>query len=598
MKKIAIFIFCLLSIQTFAQKDNRFEGLEKAFNKILSEWKAPGFAVAVVEKNKIIYANGFGYQNIEKKIPVTTNTQFAIGSCSKAFTAALLGMLRNEDKVDFDKPVRNYLTGLLFNTDELNNHVTLRDMMSHRTGLPRHDFSWYLFPTHSTDSLIDRIKYLEPSKGLREKWQYNNFMYLAQGVLTEKLTEKSWDDNIRERIFLPLGMTQSNSSLKEWINFPNAAIGYDIKKDTIHKMEYYDIAAMSPAGSINSTVNDMSKWLITWINNGKYNGKEIIPATYINEAISSQMVIAGGLPDAQNQDIFMANYGLGWMVSAYRGHYRVEHGGNIDGFSASTCLFPSDSIGIVVLCNQNNSFIPTIVRNIISDRVLDLKEIDWQTTMKKSYDNSIKAAKDAESNKTSTQVKGTKPSHVLKDYEGNYNNKGYGTIEIKNINDSLFAFTGNKNFWLSHYHYDVFQLFPKNNTEPIDTADHDWPNMMFGMNQAGEINRISVNFEPSLQPIVFNRIPKIIDVAFDSLQQYVGEYEISNVIIKIYMKGNNSLAMLVPGQPEYELLPVKDNLFTLKGLEGFKVQFVKNDKNKITELLSIQPNGTFKAKKK
>lgn len=598
MKKIAVLILAFLSIQTFAQKDKRFEGLDKEFQKVLSEWKAAGFAIAVVEKDKVIYADGFGYQDIAKKVPVSTNTQFAIGSCSKAFTAALLGLLRKDDKVDFDKPVRNYLPQLMFQTDQLNNHVTLRDMMSHRTGLPRHDFSWYLFPSHSKDSLIERIKYLEPSAGLREKWQYNNFMYLAAGRVTEQVTGKSWEENIREKIFLPLGMTQSNVSLKEWVNFPNAATGYDVRKDTIHKMNYYDIAAMSPAGSINSTVNDMSKWMITWINNGKYNGKEILPASYINEAISSQMVMNGALPTEQTPDVFFANYGFGWMTSSYRGHYRVEHGGNIDGFSASTCLFPSDSIGIVVLCNQNGSSVPAVVRNILADRVLGLQRKDWQSTLKSAYDKAQKAEKEAEANEVSNQAQGTKPSHKLPDYEGNFNNKGYGTVEISSKNDSLFAKIGTRNLWLSHFHYDVFQPLEITKIEGIDTSNRDWPKMTFGMSEAGEINRISIGFEPTLKPIIFNRIPKIIQLAADSLQQFVGEFDISGVTIKIYRKGKDGLAMSVPGQPEYELQPVKDDLFTIKDLSGFKVQFIKNEKNEVTELLSIQPNGTFKAKRK
>lgn len=597
MKKSLVLILCLFAVASFAQKDKRFDGLEKEFEKILNEWKAPGFAVAVVEKNKVIYASGFGYQNVEKKIPVSTNTQFAIGSCSKAFTASLLGMLRQDDKVDFDKPVRNYLPGLLFNTDELNNKVTIRDMMSHRTGLPRHDFSWYFFPSQSKDSLIERIKYLEPSAGIREKWQYSNFMYLAQGVLTEKMTGKTWEENIREKLLIPLGMKQSNTSLKEWINFPNAAIGYDVRKDTIHRMSYYDIAGMSPAGSINSTVNDMSKWLITWINNGKYEGKQILPPSFVNEAINGQMVMSGGFPTLENSDIFMSEYGFGWMLASYRGHYLVEHGGNIDGFSASTAFFPTDSIGIVVLCNQNASAVPSVVRNIISDRLLGLSKIDWQSNIKKLYENSLKAAKQAEESEISNQVKGTKPSHVATDYQGSYNNKGYGTIDINLRNDSLFAHAGNREFWLGHYHYDVFQPFEKKDIEGIDTSDHDNPKFMFGMNEAGEITRVSIALEPTLKPIVFSRIPKVIEMTFGNLQEYVGEYEISGVAIKIFLKGTQ-LAMLVPGQPEYELLPVKEDVFTLKNLEGFKVQFNRNDKNEITELLSIQPNGTFKAKRK
>src|ERR1044071_3716427 len=145
-----------------------FAGLDTVFARVLKDRKAVGFAVAVVSKDKIIYSKGFGYRDLDKKLPVTPTTLFAIGSCTKAFTASLLGLLNKEGKIDFDKPVRDYLPELRFFNDELNNNVTVRDIMCHRTGLPRHDFSWYLFNTSSRDSLVQRIKYQEPTAKLRE----------------------------------------------------------------------------------------------------------------------------------------------------------------------------------------------------------------------------------------------------------------------------------------------------------------------------------------------------------------------------------------------------------------------------------------------
>ena len=174
------------------QAPDRFAGLDTAFERVLKDWHAAGFAVAVVEKDKIIYAKGFGYRDLENKIPVTPNTLFAIGSCTKAFTASMIGLLQKDGKLSIDKPVRNYLPELKFYNNEMNNSIILRDLMCHRTGLPRHDYSWYGFPSSSRDSLMKRIQYMEPSAGIREKWQYNNFMFLLQGMITEKITGKSW----------------------------------------------------------------------------------------------------------------------------------------------------------------------------------------------------------------------------------------------------------------------------------------------------------------------------------------------------------------------------------------------------------------------
>ena len=369
-------ILLISSVPLFAQTkvDKRFVGIEAEINKILKDNHAAGVAVAVVEKNKVIFAKGFGYRDVENKLPVTANTQFAIGSCTKAFTASVLGILQKEKSIDFDKPVTTYLPDLKFYTSDLTNHITLRDMMSHRTGLPRHDLSWYIAPD-TRDNLVKRIQYMEPSAELRQTWQYNNFMYLLQGVVGEKLTGKSWESNVESKIFARIGMNNSNFSVKDLANYKEPALGYNVIKDSvIHKTPYYDIAGMGPAGSINSTVMDMSQWLKVWINGGKLDTVEIIPASYITEAISSQMIMAPGTPTTEKPDIQFSNYGFAWMMASYKGHYRVEHGGNIDGFSASTSFFPSDSIGIVVLVNQNGSSVTSAVRNTITDRVLGLKK--------------------------------------------------------------------------------------------------------------------------------------------------------------------------------------------------------------------------------
>jgi CubicO group peptidase (beta-lactamase class C family) len=601
MKKIFLLIYCLMTIATFAQKiklsvDKKFTGLDTAFARVLKDWHAAGFAVAVILKDKVVYAGGFGYRDYEKKIPVTPNTLFAIGSCTKAFTASLVGMLDKEGKIDLDKPVRNYMPNLKFYNNEMNDHITLRDMMCHRTGLPRHDISWYLFPSHSRDSLLTRIQYMEPSAGLREKWQYNNFMFMALGAIVEKITGKAWEENIREKLFTPLGMTNSDVSLADWTKSNEESLGYDVEKDSIiKKQDHYDIAAMSPAGSINSSVNDMAKWVALWIHGGKLNGKEFLPLDFVTDAITVQMAAGGGLPDKDMPDLYFSGYGFGWFLSSYRGHYRVEHGGNIDGFSASTCFYPTDSIGIIVLSNQNGSSVPSVVRNLIADRMLGLKYYDWETYLKSRSDSAKAKEKAAEIKKVKDTAAVGKHSHSLKDYEGVYSNPGYGPFEITLKRDSFFVSTPKMNLWMQHKNYDIFSLWPIDDKEGIDTTGMSFL-VQFNTNLSGDFESASIQLEASVKPIVFTRAGK--EVSKDILQSYVGEYEISSVTIKVYIKGGNDLFMMVPGQPEYNLVPADKDKFSLKNLSGFSVQFTRNDKNEIDGLLSIQPNGTFKAKKK
>ena len=600
MKKVifTLFIAALYTAASGQNVDKRLKGIDKELDNVLNTWKAAGFAVAVVEKDKIIYAKGFGYSDYESKKPATANTLFAIGSCSKAFTVSLLGILESEDKVSLDNSPAEYIPGFKFINNELNTSVTIKDMMSHRTGLPRHDYSWYLFPTESRDSLLQRVAYQEPFTGIRQKWYYNNFMYLAQGVIIEKVTGKSWENNVSEKLFGPVEMVRSNLTIEDLEKDSDKAIGYELKNDSlITKVDYYNIAAMSPAGSINSSVQEMSNWVITWINGGKFKGKEVIPANFVSQAMSSQMVVSGGVPDKENSDLHMSNYGYAWFTSSYKGHYRVQHGGNIDGFSANTCFFPSDSIGIIVLTNQDGSSIPSVVRNIMADRMLGVTKTDWNKTLRDRRDKAIKEQKEAKKDAVSDQVAGTSPSHVLEAFAGEYSHPGYGDFDINVKGDSLFAQFALMKFWLKHYHYDVFETYLVED-DGIDASEPSDLRINFSTNNTGEISGLAVKFEAALDPLEFKHTPVGIEVDIATLQKYVGEYELSGTTIKVFIKGEDTLYLFVPGQPEYELFATAKHKFSIKSLEGYSVLFSEGEGGAIGEVAFIQPNGTFKATRK
>ncbi|WP_164108697.1 MULTISPECIES: serine hydrolase [Sphingobacterium] len=601
MKRLTLALCLLLHITVFAQKKqqptliNRLVSLEKTFDQILKDWHMAGFSVAVVQKDKVIYAKGFGYRDVEKKLPVDANTLFAIGSCSKAFTGALIGQLVDEKKIDLDKPAISYLPNLKFYNDQMNNLVTVRDMLAHTTGLPRHDFSWYFFPSHSRDSLISRIQYLEPSSPIRTKWQYNNFMYTALGHMDEYLTKNSWEQDVKQRIFIPLDMYRSNSTLAEWKADPNAAVGYTVKNDSaIKKMDYYDIAGMGPAGAINSSANDMANWLKAWINDGKFEEKEVIPARYRREAISSQAIVSPGVPGKEKPDLMFSNYGFGWGISSYKGHYRVEHGGNIDGFSANTVFFPTDSLGIVVLSNQNNSSSIHAIRNIIADAVLGLPSFDWNADL-------LKELKKAKSAKDSTDavaaVETNRPAtHPLVDYSGSYLNPGYGTVKIDLISDSLFV-TGSKKFWLKHNNFNSFDLIYVDPSDGIDPKADGTMTAQFNLNTRGEISNLSIPLEGSTKPIDFKRQLGEIKLSEEDLQKFVGDYSLSDMTVKLFVKNNKTLYALVPGQPEYELLAVGKDKFAIKVLPEYYLQFAANAQGQVIQVTFMQPNGNYIAKK-
>ena len=589
-----LFIVFIGNAQTSV--DPRLKGLDTFVNKVLKDWHSAGVSIAVVEKNKIIFTGGFGYRDYEKKLPVTSTTLFAIGSCTKAFTGSLIGMLEKDGKVDLDKPVRNYLPELKFYNEYLNNHITLRDMMCHRTGLPRHDYSWY-GSTASRSELLARVEFQEPSAELREKWQYNNFMFMAQGMVVEKIMNKSWEDVLTEKILKPLGMVNTTTSIAGLEKSADRSLAYSLKQDSIITViPYRNIDAIGPAGSINSCSKDMANWLITWVNGGKFNGTEIIPSGYSAQATSSQMSMGGGTPSKENPDIFLSNYGLGWMLSSYRGHMRIEHGGGIDGFITSTGFFPSDSIGIFVVSSQGS--VTTSIRNFIADRMLKLPYRNWSQQLLTAAKKGAAEAKLLPNADSINRKPGTKPSHSLEDYTGSFENKGYGQVKIFQERDTIWMDynEGGKrtSSYLQHHHYDVFRI---RSTEESG-ENKDAPKVRFNSSTSGDIVSLEAQLEPSVKDIIFEKMAPTLVLGKKDLEKYTGDYSLSSLTVKVYIRGENTLMVLVPGQPDYELVPTKKDEFNLKTLKGYSVRFDTNDKNETTALSFVQPNGIFTAKKK
>lgn len=573
----------------------KIKSIEPLLEEVLQNYHAAGYAVAVVNKDGIVYSKGFGWRNVEDKKPVSPHTLFPIGSSTKAFTAALVGKLADEGRVSLDSPVVNYLPKLRFYTDELTNKVTLRDMMSHRTGLPRYDYSWYLFNSNSRDTLLNRIKFMKPSADIREKWQYNNFMYLAQGMLVEHFSGQSWEKNIEEVFFKPLGMKRSSMSISALQQDADVSLGYTVIQDSVlKKLDYYNINAMGPAGSINSSVTELANWVKLWLNWGQWEGKEILSKGYVVDAASSQMVMSGGMPSKEHPDISFSNYGLGWMLSSYRGHYRVEHGGNIDGFSASVSFFPYEGIGIVVLSNQNASEVPAVVRNTIADKVLDLPYHAWIKPAEKSDEMTTEKKGIAED---IGRVAGTKASHKLTDYTGHATHPAYGSIHFSVRNDSLFARFPEHTLWLKHYHYDVFDGKEIDKLTSVIDSVGGGVKFNFQTDVDGVISGVSLALEPAIKNPQLFRYARSYDIPEAQLEKYAGEYDLSGQTITVYIK-NKSLYVSVPGQPDYKTTPRGEHKFKPDALSGFTFAFEADTNGEIIAFYSIQPNGTFKAEKK
>lgn len=593
-------VSCAVAIaQNKPAGDTRLQGVEAELAKVLSDWKGAGFAVAVVEKDKVIYARGFGVKDMDTRQPVTPRTLFAIGSCTKAFTSTLVGQLVADGKFTYDEPVRNYLPELQFYNPDMNNLVSMRDMMSHKTGLPRHDLSWYFNPLENRDSMLMRIRYMEPTYRPKEKYQYNNFMFFAQGVVTEKFTRQSWEQTLSDKIFGPLEMHRSNSPYDAVKNDPDIASPHTYTSDsTLQKVPHYNIAVMGPAGGVYSSVLEMANWVQAWIFGGKFKGQQVIPAAHHKEAISSQTPNASGIPDSAHTDISGGNYGFGWSLLNYRGHYRVEHGGAIDGFIASTAFFPTDSIGIVVLSNQSSRQIPNIVRNIISDRMLGLSRFDWNTEALDRRRLDQEAAAGAKASAADPRHD-SRMQHAAADYAGLYTHPAYGTYELVVRNDSIFMRTKFKDLWLQNWHYDIFRAYDSEPGKPVDTTNRSPFVFRFNTSVAGDIESMNAyGFESPAIELVFKKIPKPKALTKSELAAYTGEYNLGGVSVKVYIEGDNTLFVEVPGQPPYELIYTGNEKFVFKLLSDYALQFDKKPGESATAVTFLQPQGNFTASRK
>ncbi len=550
------------------------------------EWNVPGVAIAVVKDGQLILADGFGYRSLKEKFPVTASTIFAIGSCSKAFTATAVGLLVDEGKVEWDKPVRDYLPTFKLFDPIATEKITVRDLLCHRSGLPRHDLMWY-GSSFSRQELFARLAYLEPSTDLRYQWQYQNLMFMTAGVLIEKVTGQSWEEFVRARIFEPLGIKEANFSVADSQKAPDYALPYQEMDGKVEEIPFRPIEPIGPAGSINAHVLDMAKWLLFNLNKGKVADKQIISEARLNEIHSPQMVIPGPI---RFPEILYSSYGLGWMITPYRGHLLLSHGGGIDGFTALVAFLPLDRVGLVILTNMNGTPLPQILSYTLLDRLLNLPEIPWNQRFKDEAKKAREQAEKRRKERLEGKKEGTQPSHPLDEYVGDYEHPGYGVISVVKEGNQLRARFHGFEFKLNHFHYDVFIT---ENRSLIGEQK-----LSFQTDLSGNIASLAIQLEPAVKELIFTRQPekKMKEKSF--LEQFCGEYEVQGTVVKVYLKGENSLAIQSSGQPEVELLPYRGNEFNLKNLPNFSVEFIKDEKGAVIEPLFKQPNGVFRAKRK
>jgi CubicO group peptidase (beta-lactamase class C family) len=462
--------------------------IDPYIQQLMKEWEVAGSTVGIVYKDKVIFSKAFGYRDVAGKQPVTTKTMFGIASNTKLFTSMAAAMLHEDKKLDLDKPVRTYMPELHFATGELDEKLTLRDMLSHRSGVPRWDGVW-AGSGYTLQEILDRLQYMRPTLGFREGYLYNNNMYATAGAVTAKVNGTTWEQLIQSKLFDPLEMTQSTFS------FEAAAARGEFSKDYLtgrldKKLKEYindtHCDCWAPAAAIVSNVEELSNWMIALINGGKFKGKQVIQPKAILETVKPNNIASKELV---YDEVFYGLYGMGRSSTDYKGHVIISHGGVISGYRSTIAMLPKDSLGIIVLTNtaQGSPMAGAAVYGIV-DRMLGLDQSPWTTKIKAEIAKQDKKTWRELDSLKALKVKDTKPSHPIGDYVGTFEHKAYGKMIISLDGDHLRM---KHRIWdeaLEHFHYDQFW-----STEHPDlTVDYGLRvyKLQFTTNEAGKIDRI------------------------------------------------------------------------------------------------------------
>ena len=435
------------------------EASNEAIKGILREtchfWHAPGIAAAIVRDDKLVYLDGYGVRELGRQQPVTADTLFAIGSCTKAFTATALAILVEEGKADWDDSVRKHLPWFRLDDPLADRDVRLCDLLCHRIGLASHDMLWYGAPWSIKES-VRRMAFLERSTSFRSTYEYNNLAYLAAGLAIETLAKKPWHLFVQERLFKPLQMKNAvfTSGDAEKAADHASPHGHDASGEVTVIPWYRDDKQIRASGSIKASVRDLSQWLRLQLADGKIDGKQVISAGALEETHTPRIPVP--LSVAQRvAGATQASYALGWHISEYRGHAIHEHGGAVAGFRARVVLVPRKKLGLVVLTNLEDMEIVLAAGNNLLDYLLGLEKKEWNTFFHEEYAKQKAARKKRIDDLLKKQVHGTKPKDLAL-YVGTYSEPAYDTVTITRKDGALWLQWSSYQFPLTHFHYDTF----------------------------------------------------------------------------------------------------------------------------------------------
>jgi len=454
----------------------------------LKAWQAPGAAVVIVQDGQVVYLKGFGVKEAGGSAAVTPDTLFAIASTSKAFTCTALAMLVMDGKLQWDDPVRKHVEFFRLADPLADRAVTVRDLVTHRTGLSRHDLLW-LGTGWNQEEIIRRIGFVPLTQPFRSAYQYQNIMYATAGYAAGKAAGSSWEELTRQRIFAPLGMKGANFSTRDAEKAADHATPHSKNGLKAATTRWRNVDHIGPAGAINAGVRDLGQWLRFQLGDGTFEGQRLLTPALLRETHTPQMVIpfdgstgVASFTRAMNPETNMMSYGLGWVIQDYRGQLMVSHGGSLDGFRAQAALLPRQQVGMAILSNLGRTSLPEAVRNGIADLVLGSPRRDWNAHYLAQSEKAQAADRERDRLFDARRQKDTKPSREPAAYIGRYDDPAYGPLTLTLDGSTLVARWNGFTMRLEHWHFDTFM--PKG-----DALFRDKP-LTFALAADGTVERV------------------------------------------------------------------------------------------------------------
>lgn len=469
MKTNFILFLALLHVLVAASliadtQDTRLGKIDAYIQKSIIEWGSPGFAIAIVKDDEIIFSKGYGFKKSGDPARVDENTLFAIGSQTKAFTAAAIAILVDEGKLKWDDPVIKYLPEFQLSDPWVTGKLTIRDCLSHRLGYDPLDLLWIL-TDFKKEELLRRYRYAKPTAEFRNSFEYNNMMFLLAGEIIARISGMSWDEFVAQRIFLPLNMKSSNTSITRFSSAMNLATPHEIIDAKIQPIPYRNFDNIGSAGAINSNVLDMANWIRFQLGIGLYDGLKILSPEGMKEMHSPQTIVALDKWKEMAQVTFsaysrlnstFATYGLGWFIQDYKKHVIIHHGGDGEGMRCQVGLIPELNLGLVVFSNLHPGTLVEAIMYRAFDAFIDGEERDWSSEFLTLTKKSTARMAEMQMQRMVKTGERTSPSVTLDKFAGTFENKVYGQAVIMEKRGSLTVKLGQLNCPLLHVRGNTF----------------------------------------------------------------------------------------------------------------------------------------------